>query len=99
MGDDSYFRLDFYEAYNNALAIFSASITPKNIRYSFEIVDNVNPTVGLTITKGTTANRPSNDFLSTFSQYIGFKYFDTTLGKPIFWNGSAWVDALGSVIS
>ena len=25
----------------------------------------------------------------------GFPYFDTTLNKPIWWNGAAWVDALG----
>lgn len=27
---------------------------------------------------------------------IGFQYFDTTLGKPIYWNGTAWVDATGA---
>lgn len=43
-----------------------------------------------------TANRPaltSND--------IGVMYMDTTLapnGKPIWWNGTAWVDAMGSVV-
>lgn len=26
---------------------------------------------------------------------IGFQYFDTTLGKPIYWTGSKWVDATG----
>lgn len=41
---------------------------------------------------GTTSERP-------IGIKIGFKYFDTTLGKPIFWNGSSWVDALGGVIS
>ena len=29
---------------------------------------------------------------------IGFAYFDTTLHKPIFWNGSAWVDAAGTTV-
>lgn len=28
----------------------------------------------------------------------GFCYFDTTLGKPIWWNGSAWVDATGATV-
>ena len=44
-----------------------------------------------TVKKGTTAGRPS-------TPYIGQSYLDTTLlasGKPIFWNGTAWVDALG----
>lgn len=47
-------------------------------------------------TRNTTANRPvpnAND--------IGLVYLDTTLdadGKPIWWNGTAWVDATGAVV-
>lgn len=46
--------------------------------------------------RGTTASRPAltgND--------IGVNYLDNTLnanGKPIWWNGSAWVDALGATV-
>jgi hypothetical protein len=46
--------------------------------------------------KDTTANRPApgaND--------VGLMYMDTTLdadGKPIWWNGTAWVDATGAVV-
>lgn len=29
---------------------------------------------------------------------VGFQYFDTTLNKPIWWNGSAWVDATGATV-
>lgn len=29
---------------------------------------------------------------------IGFQFFDSTLGKPIWWNGSAWVDATGTPV-
>ena len=53
------------------------------------------PVFGL-ISKNNTASRPTltaND--------IGFMYMDTTLdadGKPIWWNGSAWVDATGAVV-
>ncbi len=42
---------------------------------------------------GTTSQRPSADEI-----YIGYMYFDTTLGKPIWWNGSAWVDATGTAV-
>lgn len=35
---------------------------------------------------GTTASRP------TGGRYAGMQYFDSTLGRPIWWNGSAWVD-------
>jgi hypothetical protein len=46
--------------------------------------------------RGTTAQRPvltSNDF--------AFAYMDNTLdadGKPIWWNGAAWIDATGAVV-
>lgn len=33
---------------------------------------------------GTTAQRPTN-------AEIGFRYFDTTLGGPVYWNGTEWV--------
>jgi hypothetical protein len=45
---------------------------------------------------GTTANRPVKGL------YIGRPYFDTSLaagnGKPIFYNGTAWVDAAGTAV-
>ena len=39
---------------------------------------------------GTTARRP------TVSLWIGRIYFDTTLGYPIWWDGTQWVDATGT---
>lgn len=44
---------------------------------------------------GSTQDRPSlgnNDFDK------GFMYFDETLSKPIWWNGSAWKDATGASV-
>ncbi len=38
---------------------------------------------------GTTDGRPVNGILT------GFQYFDTDLGKPVWWNGEGWVDAMG----
>lgn len=46
------------------------------------------------VSKGTTAQRPS-------SPTLGQSYYDTTLlaaGKPINWNGSAWVDSTGAPV-
>lgn len=42
--------------------------------------------------KGTTEQRPTN--LSHAD--INFQYFDTTIGKPIWWKGAVWVDANGA---
>ena len=39
---------------------------------------------------GTTTQRPTTNLI------VGIQYFDTTLGQPIWWNGTAWVDALGN---
>lgn len=42
---------------------------------------------------GTTEERPSFDSIR-----IGFQYFDTTLEKPIWYNGTEWVDATGTSV-
>lgn len=44
---------------------------------------------------GTTANRPTG--LNSGTD-CGFKYFDQTLVKPIFWSGSGWIDAAGTSV-
>ena len=41
------------------------------------------------IKSGTTADRPSSSSIST-----GFVYFDTTLGIPLYWDGTNWIDAI-----
>lgn len=41
--------------------------------------------------KGATTDRPTG----MTSADEGFEYFDTTLHKPVYWNGSGWVDATG----
>lgn len=46
-------------------------------------------TPGLII--GTTSQRPSDLVVAD----AGYKFFDTDLGKPIWYNGSGWVDATG----
>ena len=39
---------------------------------------------------GVTASRP-------LGSVLGQRYFDTTIGRPVYWNGSTWVDGAGSV--
>lgn len=49
-----------------------------------------------TVRLSTTANRPT-----LRAQDIGVMYMDTTLaaaGKPIWWNGTNWVDATGATV-
>src|SRR3990167_10933837 len=39
---------------------------------------------------GATSARPT-------ASVTGQRYFDTTSGRPVYWSGSTWVDAAGSV--
>jgi hypothetical protein len=48
--------------------------------------------LGQNLTFGTTAQRPTKRLT------IGFRYFDTTLGKSIDWNGSVWKDSAGTTV-
>jgi hypothetical protein len=41
--------------------------------------------------KGTTSERPEGGA-------VGLQYYDTDIGKPIFWNGTRWTDASGTLV-
>ena len=58
------------------------------LRLYFNQIDNFEQNVTVPAS-GTTANR------TTESLQVGQYYFDTSLGYPIYWNGSDWVNALG----
>ena len=47
--------------------------------------------ISVGLDEGPTSRRPTN-------MNVGFQFFDTTLGKPIYWNGTAWVDATGTSV-
>jgi hypothetical protein len=65
----------------------------KILRIYFNSLDGFNQAIAIP-DSGTTANRPNAvNFL-----LIGQQYFDTTLGIPIFWRGSNWVNASGTVV-
>jgi len=53
--------------------------------------------------KNTTASRPTKTTVGVNddSEWMGYLYLDTTIdadGKPIWWNGAAWVDATGATV-
>ncbi|WP_424571546.1 glycosyl hydrolase family 28-related protein [Weissella soli] len=50
----------------------------------------VSPHKGIVNGQGATADRPSGQ--------TGLQWFDTTLGKPIWFNGTAWVDSSGNTV-
>ena len=61
------------------------------LRLYFAQIDNF--TLGILIpASGITSDRPTDRVR------VGTTYFDTTLGIPIWWNGSDWIDATGTVV-
>ena len=68
------------------------------------IIDVVNSNDFAMQKSGTTAQRPVvSSTYRRFSLYIGFQYFDTTLGKPIYIKNISgdtvtWVDATGATV-
>ena len=46
-----------------------------------------------TITSSATDSRPSNESL-----VVGYQHFDISLNKPIWWNGTKWVDSTGATV-
>jgi hypothetical protein len=61
------------------------------LRLYFRQVDNFTQNT-IIPPSGTTANRPVTELL------IGQFYFDTTLGIPIWYDGTNWVDATGATV-
>jgi hypothetical protein len=64
-------------------------------RLYFAQIDNI--TQALTIPdSGATLDRPIDT--GPIKLRVGQFYFDTTLGLPIWWDGSDWIDAAGNVV-
>jgi len=61
------------------------------LRLYFTQVDNFALSTS-TPNSGTTASRPTEFLL------VGQFYYDTTLVKPIYWNGTVWKDSAGTTV-
>lgn len=59
------------------------------LRLYFNQIDNFTQNT-IIPASGITANRPIERLL------VGQFYFDTTLGYPVWWDGTDWVDATGA---
>ena len=64
-------------------------------RLYFSTIDNFSQ-AAIIPDSGTTADRPINTGNPKIQ--IGQLYFDVTLGIPIWWNGSNWVNASGTTV-
>jgi len=61
------------------------------LRLYFNQVDNFTQNVTIP-PSGVTASRPTERL------EVGQYYFDTTIGRPIYWNGTNWINAAGTVV-
>lgn len=69
----------WYSTYNRHVANYKF-VTETGIEYD--------PDKGTFNNAGPSSARP-------MSPTIGFQFFDTTIGRPVYWNGSFWVDSEG----
>ena len=63
----------------------------QNLRIYFNNLDNFLVAIS-TPQNGATADRPTQNL------QIGQFYFDTTLGYPVWYDGTDWVDSSGTVV-
>ena len=75
-----------FDLFNNQLRVYFNTLDAANVQTQQAVNTLSTPSAG------TTALRPSTGLL------VGQFYFDTSLGIPIWWNGSNWVDATGTVV-
>jgi hypothetical protein len=61
------------------------------LRLYFNQIDNFTQNVTVP-PSGITASRPTERL------EVGQYYFDTTIGRPIYWNGTNWINAAGTVV-
>lgn len=61
------------------------------LRLYFNQIDNFTQNVTVP-PSGTTAARPTERL------QVGQYYFDTTIGRPIWYNGTNWINAAGTVV-
>jgi hypothetical protein len=65
------------------------------LRLYFNQIDSFTQSASIPAS-GTTANRPVDSVQVPLQ--IGQYYFDTTIGRPIWWNGANWINAAGTVV-
>jgi hypothetical protein len=63
----------------------------QNLRIYFNNLDAFLTAIS-TPQNGTTSNRP------TLNLQVGQFYYDTTLGIPIYWNGTVWKNSSGTTV-
>ena len=77
------YNSNYFDQYSNVLRLY------------FNQVDNFTQAASIPLS-GTTAQRPLQSLQAPLS--IGQIYYDTTLDRPIWWNGTVWKKADGTTV-
>lgn len=78
--------------------VHANGLVPGNLfNQAMAAIERAIATINVAIPFGATTQRPQIP-TSEAATLIGKPYFDTTLGIPISWNGTAWVDATGTPV-
>jgi len=75
-----------FDLLNQQLRVYFNTLDAANVQTQQAINTLSTPSAGIT------ANRPSTDL------QVGQFYFDTTINRPIWWDGTNWINAAGTVV-
>jgi hypothetical protein len=75
-----------FDLFNNQLRVYFNTLDAANVQTQQAVNTLSTPSAG------TTALRPSTGLL------VGQFYFDTTINRPIWWDGTNWINAAGTVV-
>ena len=82
----SQFSQEYFNILTNVLRLYFNLLDALNVQTTNAINTLATPSAG------TTAARPSTDL------QVGQFYFDTTINRPIWWDGTNWINAAGTVV-
>ena len=77
------YNAGYFDQYSNVLRLY------------FNQIDNFTQATAIPLS-GTTAQRPVSTVQATLA--VGQIYYDTTLDRPIWWNGTVWKKADGTTV-
>jgi hypothetical protein len=73
----------YFDQYSNVLRLY------------FNQIDSFTQAINIP-DSGTTTNRPVSTVQTPLA--VGYLYYDTTLDRPIWWNGTVWKKADGTTV-
>ena len=80
------FSQQHFDLFNAQLRVYFNTVDAANVQIQQAINTLSTPSAGIT------AARPSTGL------QVGQFYFDTTINRPIWWDGTNWINAAGTVV-